>query len=285
MLFRSRQGFNQDHNLNISGGSDNTTYYFSAGYTNQEGILRNNDFVRKNILMNVDSRVSKYLSFGGKISYSNELNRVASATGSLGDAFATGGYGRLALVNAPSISPYNNDGSYNISTAGNFIGQQGNQLSTGQVGFSNPVYLFDKNRSNSETNHIQSNINVQIKPFSWLTFKSLYGIDYIFVDNDIFRDARHGDGVTNNGDAFASLSKFKRWTFSNTLQIDKTFKDKHSFSVLGGLEQDRRKTNQFGLTRRVVTDPVYNVIQGGFTTDVNTNLGLGENYLQSAFGR
>ena len=280
-----RQGFNQDHNLNVSGGSENTTYYFSAGYTNQEGILQANDFARKNILMNVDSRISKYLSIGGKISYSNERNRVSSATGSLGDAFNTGGFGRLALVNAPSVSPYNNDGSYNISTQGNFIGQQGNALSTGQVGFSNPVYLFDKNRSNSETNHIQSNINVQIKPLSWLTFKSLYGIDYILVDNDIFRDARHGDGVTNNGDAFATLSKFKRWTFSNTLQIDKTFKDKHSFSLLGGLEQDRRTTNQFGLTRRIVTDPVYSVIQGGFTTDVSSGLGLGENYLQSAFGR
>ncbi|MCY7420383.1 MAG: SusC/RagA family TonB-linked outer membrane protein [Chitinophagaceae bacterium] len=280
-----RQGFSQDHNLNVSGGSENTTYYFSAGYTNQEGILRNNDFVRKNILMNVDSRVSKYLSIGGKISYSNELNRVAAATGSLGDAFATGGFGRLALVNSPNVSPYNNDGSYNLSTAGNFIGQQGNTLSTGQVGFTNPAFIFDKNRSNSETNHIQSNVNITVKPLSWLTFKSLYGVDYIFVDNDIFRDARHGDGVTNSGDAFASLSKFKRWTWSNTLQIDKTFKDKHSFSLLGGLEQDRRTTNQFGLTRRVVTDPVYNVIQGGFTTDVNTNLGLGENYLQSQFGR
>ena len=280
-----RQGFNQDHNLNVSGGSDNTTYYFSAGYTNQEGILRNNDFARKNILMNVDTKVSKFITLGGKISYSNERNRVASATGSLGDAFATGGFGRLAVVNSPNISPYNNDGSYNLSTAGNFIGQQSNALSTGQVGFSNPVYLFDKNRSNSETNHIQSNVNVQIKPFNWLTFKSLYGIDYILVDNDIFRDAKHGDGVTNNGDAFATLSKFKRWTFSNTLQIDKTFKDKHTFSILGGLEQDRRTTNQFGLTRRVVTDPVYNVIQGGFTTDVNSGLSLGENYLQSAFGR
>jgi TonB-linked SusC/RagA family outer membrane protein len=280
-----RQGFNMDHNLNVSGGSDNTTYYFSAGYTKQEGILRNNDFTRKNILMNVDTRVSKLISVGGKISYSNELNRVSSATGSLGDAFSTGGFGRLALVNSPSISPYNNDGSYNVSSSGNFIGQQGNALSTGQVGFYNPAYIFDKNRSNSETNHIQSNVNVQIKPLSWLTFKSLYGIDYIFVDNDIFRDAKHGDGVTNNGDAFASLSKFKRWTFSNTLQIDKSFKDKHNFVLLGGLEQDRRTTNQFGLTRRVVTDPVYTVIQGGFTTDVNTNLGLGENYLQSAFGR
>ena len=280
-----RQGFNQNHNLNVSGGSDNTTYYFSGGYTSQEGILQANDFTRKNILMNVDTRVSKMISVGGKISYSNERNRVSSATGSLGDAFSTGGFGRLALTNSPNISPYNNDGSYNLSTAGNFIGQQGNALSTGQVGFYNPAYLFDKNRSNSETNHIQSNVNVQIKPFSWLTYRSLYAIDYILVDNDIFRDSKHGDGVTNSGDAFATFSKFKRWTWSNTLQIDKTFKDKHTFSVLGGLEQDRRTTNQFGLTRRVVTDPVYTVIQGGFTTDVNSGLGLGENYLQSAFGR
>ncbi len=280
-----RQGWNQDHNLNISGGSDNTTFYFSGGYTRQEGILRNNDFIRKNILANVESKVSKYLTIGGKIAYSNEFNRVSSATGSLGDGFATGGFGRLALANSPNISPYNNDGSFNLSSAGNFIGQQGNALSTGQVGFYNPAYLFDKNRSNSETNHIQSNMNIQVKPFSWLTFRSLYAIDYILVDNDIFRDAKHGDGVTNSGDAFASLSKFKRWTFNNTLQVDKTFKDKHSFSLLGGLEQDRRTVNQFGLTRRVLTDPVYNVIQGGFTTDVNTNLGLGENYLQSAFGR
>lgn len=280
-----RQGFNQDHNINISGGSENTTYYFSAGYTNQEGILKNNDFTRKNILMNVENKVSKLITLGGKISFSNERNRVSSATGSLGDAFSTGGFGRLAVTNSPNISPYNNDGSYNLSTAGNFIGQQGNALSTGQVGFYNPVYLFDKNRSNSETNHIQSNVNVQIKPISWLTFKSQYSIDYILVDNDIFRDAKHGDGVTNSGDAFATLSKFKRWTFSNTLQIDKTFKDKHNLSILGGLEQERRTSNGFGLTRRVVTDPVYTVIQGGFTTDVNSGLVLGESYLKSAFGR
>jgi TonB-linked SusC/RagA family outer membrane protein len=280
-----RQGFNQDHNLNISGGSENTTYYFSAGYTRQEGILKNNDFTRKNIMMNVENKVSKLITIGGKISYSNERNQTSSATGSLGDAFATGGFGRLAVTNSPNISPYNNDGSYNLSSSGNFIGQQGNTLSTGQVGFYNPAYLFDKNRSNSETNHIQSSVNVQIKPVSWLTFRSQYSIDYILVDNDIFRDAKHGDGVTNSGDAFATLSKFKRWTFSNTLQIDKIFKDKHSFSILGGLEQDRRNTSGFGLSRRVVTDPVYTVIQGGFTTDVNSGLALGENYLQSAFGR
>ena len=55
-----------------------------------------------------------------------------------------------------------------------------------QVGFYNPVVGLDQNRQNSETNHIQSNVYLQFKPFSWLTLKSLYGIDYLFVDNEIF---------------------------------------------------------------------------------------------------
>ena len=57
-----RDGFSQDHNINVSGGNDNTTYYFSVGYSDQEGILIKNDFVRKNILFNVDSRVNNWFT-------------------------------------------------------------------------------------------------------------------------------------------------------------------------------------------------------------------------------
>jgi TonB-linked SusC/RagA family outer membrane protein len=42
-----RTGFSHDHNVNVSGGNDATTYYFSAGFSDQEGILKRNDFVRK----------------------------------------------------------------------------------------------------------------------------------------------------------------------------------------------------------------------------------------------
>ena len=180
-----RHGFSQDHNLNISGANETTSYYFSAGYTKQEGIVQTNDFVRKNILVNVDSRFNKRIMIGGKISYSNELNLTSSASGSLnGEAFGTAGLGRTQFVTAPNVSPYKNDGSYNISTAGNFIGGMNNSIA--QVGFYNPVVAYDKNRSNAEVNHIQSNVYLQFKPFNWLTLKSQYGIDYILVDNEIF---------------------------------------------------------------------------------------------------
>jgi TonB-dependent SusC/RagA subfamily outer membrane receptor len=138
-----RQGISQNHNVSVSGGSDNTTYYFSAGYTAQQGIIRKNNFDRLNDLFNVDSRVNKVMTVGGKISYSNEKNLAATSSGSLsGEAFNTAGLGRLALVLPPSISPYNPDGSYNINGASigyaNIVGTS--------VTYYNPVPQLDLNR-------------------------------------------------------------------------------------------------------------------------------------------
>lgn len=276
-----RQGFSLDHNINISGGNDNTTYYFSAGYTDQNGILKKNGFIRRNILMNVDSRVSKIFSAGGKIGYSNELNKAASTSGSLsGEAFATAGLGRIVLVNAPNVSPYNQNGTYNIS-ASNVVGPMANSVT---VSFYNPVPILDLNRSNSEGNHIQANIYLQLKPVSWLTLKTLYGVDYLFVDNEVFQTPLHGDGFTVVGNASSTEGKFKRWIWDNTIQVDKSF-GKHNISILGGSEQDRRTQVGFGVNRQSISDPAYQVIQAGWTINNTSGLALGENYLLSLFGR
>jgi TonB-linked SusC/RagA family outer membrane protein len=277
-----RTGFSVDHTLSISGGNDNTTYYFSAGYTDQSGIVRKNSFNRRNILMNVDSRVSKLFSVGGKISYSNELNKAASTSGSLsGEAFNTAGLGRIVLVNAPNVSPYALNGSYNIN-ANNVVGPMSNSIA--QVGFYNPVPLLDLNRSNSESNHIQTNVYVQFKPVNWLTLKTLYGLDYLFVDNEIFQSPIHGDGFTPGGNASSTEGKFKRWIWDNTIQIDKSFR-KHNFSLLAGSEQDRSTTVGFGVNRQSISDPSYNIIQAGWTINNATGLAYGERYLLSLFSR
>lgn len=278
-----RKGLSHDHNLNISGGNDNTTYYFSAGYTNQEGILRKNEFIRKNILMNVDSRVNNVITVGGKISYSNEDNLAASTSGSLsGEAFATAGLGRIVLVNAPNVSPFLNSGAYNIN-ASNIVGPMANSIA--QVGFYNPVPLLDLNRSNSENNHFQGNVYLQVKPLKWLTLKTLYGIDNLLVDNEIFLSPVHGDGFQAVGSASSTIGKFKRWVWTNTAQFDYQFAGKHNVSLLVGNEQDRRTNRGFGLNRQTLSDPVYNVIQAGWVTPNTSGLAYGENYLLSLLGR
>lgn len=140
--FVYRDGVQHNNSLSISGANDATSYYFSAGYSNQQGIIQKNDFKRMSVLMNIDHKVGKFFTGGGKIQYSNEQNLAAVSSGSLGDAFSTAGLGRVALVTAPNISPYNNDGSFNYSGA--LIGVQGNKQ--GQVGFNNPAIQLDQKR-------------------------------------------------------------------------------------------------------------------------------------------
>jgi hypothetical protein len=50
--------------VRLSGGSENTTYFMSAGYSFQESPLKANNVKRYSIATNIDSRVSKYVSTG-----------------------------------------------------------------------------------------------------------------------------------------------------------------------------------------------------------------------------
>ena len=277
------QAFSQSHNVNVSGGNDNSTYYLSTGYTNQEGILRNNGFKRANILLNFDSKVSKLFTIGGKVSFSNEQNLAATTSGSLsGSAFNTGGLGRLAFVLPPILAPYKADGTYNIN--GSAIGSA-NITGTSSLSYFNPQVALDLNRSNSENNHIQSNIYAQLKPFNWLTLRSTYGIDYLLIDNDVFYTPVSGDGYSTTGYAWAGAEKYKTWLWTNTAQFDYSYKAKHNFSLLAGSEQQRRTSSGYGIQRQSLSDLAYNVVQGGFTQNNPADLFLGQNYLLSSFGR
>lgn len=52
----------QEYNLSVSGGSDKLSYYLSASYLNDEGIIENSGFERISTRMNVDYQAKKWLS-------------------------------------------------------------------------------------------------------------------------------------------------------------------------------------------------------------------------------
>ena len=276
-----RNGISQNHNINIAGGNDATTYYLSFGYTNQQGIIKKNDFIRSNILANIDHKINSYISVGGKISYSIEQNFAATSSGSLsGEAFNTGGLGRIGLVLPPILTPYNKDGTYSLNGAA--IGYP-NILNTG-ISYYNPLPLIDKGHSNSEINHIQSNVYIQIKPIKNITLRSVYGIDNLYSDNDLFWTPIAGDGYSTVGNATSSFYKYKRYLWTNTAQYDKVIK-LHTFNILIGNEQQRNTILSYGINRQGLSDPSYDIIQAGWVTNNSANQNYGENYLLSNFAR
>ncbi|RFM29896.1 SusC/RagA family TonB-linked outer membrane protein [Deminuibacter soli] len=275
-------GLSHSHTASVSGGNESTTYYLSAGYTKQEGVIVKNSFDRKSVRFNLDHQVSKLFSAGVSANYSNEMNLASTGSGSKpGQAYSSGGLARLALILPPSIAPYKADGSYNIE--GNQIGRMNNKPS---ISYYNPLPLIDNDYSKTENNHIQGNAYLQMKPVKGVTLRTVYGIDYLNADNNQLLNPIQGDSY-NSGEAVSNTIRYRRWVWTNTAQYDAVFADKHSFSLLAGTEQQSTNTSGFGIDRTKVSDPFFTNTQGGWQVNStsNTNGNVGQNYLVSGFGR
>ena len=92
-------GVIQDHNIGLSGGSENAKYFVSADYLKQKGILLGYDYKRYSFRTNTDFKATKYLSVGTS-AFVVAHNRDG---------------GRANLLQASAMSPYakmyNDDGT------------------------------------------------------------------------------------------------------------------------------------------------------------------------------
>jgi TonB-dependent starch-binding outer membrane protein SusC len=277
-----RTGIQQNHNISIGGANDKTNYFFSGGYTKQEGMIKNNDLIRLTARLNLDHSVNNWLKIGGNINYANTDNRAPN-TGSIpGQAFGISGLGRLPLVLAPNVAPLNNDGSFNINANLNTIGQGANLTA---LSFTNPKVILSTNKFSSVNDRIQATAYANVKITKGLNFKTLYGIDNLTVTNKEFQAALHGDGVAQGGLADYTVQSYKRWNWSNVLSYDKALDNGLNIALLVGNEQQYTFQEGFGAQRRQQIDNSFDEYQGGFITIVPSGNFIGENYLASFFGR
>lgn len=68
----SHTGEIQNHQVNVSGGTENVNYYFSAGYINDKGIIVGDDYSRISILGKLNTTITNWLKVGIDASYSKD---------------------------------------------------------------------------------------------------------------------------------------------------------------------------------------------------------------------
>ena len=287
-----RTGLSTNHSLNFSGGTDKTTYYTSVDYTNQKGMLKNNEFRRYAARLNVDHTLFNKVTVGLRFDYSNSRN-LSPNSGSSGDgAFGTAGLGRLPLVLPPNISPYLPDGSYNagtpVGTAGIGPGPNINPTSPTRAallpGYYNPVVDLDNNYFSSEGSQIQGSTYLSWEIINGLRLRTQFGLDNISYEDKAFQTPIAGDSY-QVGSASNYYRTNKRWDWQNTLQYDRTFGTNHNFSFLAGNEQQKTDVLRWGATRTQVADPFFTTFEGNFTNIASAGNFQGTNYLVSFFGR
>jgi len=98
-----KKGFVQNHDLNLSGGTDQTQYGLGLSYLSQEGIIPLVDFSRFSLRATIDQKIGKRVRIG-----LNTMNTLSYTNGDgVNPMFNT-----LSL--SPLVSVYNPDGTVNI---------------------------------------------------------------------------------------------------------------------------------------------------------------------------
>jgi TonB-dependent starch-binding outer membrane protein SusC len=221
----------QSHQLSVSGGSENTSYFFSAGYLNQKGILVNSGYKRYNLRGNINSQVNKYIKAGLNLAVSNGNGAV--------NPFGGQNY-TLLIADPVLLAPqwpatqkvYDEDGNYTVAP-NNY----------GPTATWNPLAsaLETKTKNYQIDNNI--NIYVEIEPIKGLKLRITGSGNSITDDNRSFWNSKTLQGIPVNGLAgkgYIDHSRFEQYQNSNILSYDKLF-GRHHLTFTGVVEQSTQR--------------------------------------------
>jgi TonB-linked SusC/RagA family outer membrane protein len=107
--FYKERSFLQQHNVGLSGGAENVTYYVGAGYNYKDGLYNygNDSYNRYNIRGNLSSNVNKWLTANFRGAFTKELTDSPSVANA-----GSGGVMHDIARTWPIIPLFNPDGTY-----------------------------------------------------------------------------------------------------------------------------------------------------------------------------
>lgn len=230
----------QNHELSISGGTDRSTYYFSFGYLDQEGIVATDisHYKRLNLRLNATNKVNNWLRFGNNFGYSHikskgSLNTNSEFGGPLSSAINLDPVTPLVITD-PTIAnapPYSNqpvvrDANGNPYGISQHVGQE----------LTNPMaYIATRLGNYGWSDNFVGNLYAEIEPAKYFRFRSDLGTKLAFWGDESFTPVHYLNAatvVTNNSYYRARNMGFS-WNFENTLTYARKI-GLHDFSALVG---------------------------------------------------
>ncbi|WP_238531715.1 SusC/RagA family TonB-linked outer membrane protein [Nitritalea halalkaliphila] len=247
-----RRGFVQQHNLSVRGGSEATKYFFSVGFTEQEGALQANDLTRYTFRGNVDHDINKKLRIGTSLNFSyTEINSLNNGENSLSGVTLNA---TRAFPNVPIFDPENTafDG-FNVAPGGASLGS-GNNLGVIDNNLPNIAFALQNNRFRGRTARVLGSVYGEWDITQDLTFRTQFGADLTFADEFLSWDPRHGDGRGQGGLISQGFLPVMRWNQQNTLNYQRIFGDNHNFNATIGTEYQYTNFYNFSATGTQIAD-------------------------------
>lgn len=251
-----------DLSARVSGGSENSQYYFSLGYMDNQGAYIGSGFKRYTLRANITSDLTKWLQVGVNVGLTHSIQDFPkSDDSSLGNVV-------LAARSIPSFYPvYERDpetGAYVLDENGQRVYDYGKYRHGSYAGYNQAQsMLYDKNEIKRDAASVRGYL--QVTPIEGLTYKMSLNIDYNSRFTHDYANPTYGkEPVT--GSVSKSNTRTTGMTFNNVVNWEHTFGEVHNVRLMAGQEYYEFNTSNFGGSRsNVITD-------GYFEPDVASTL-------------
>ncbi len=221
------------HEISVSGGSESTNYIISGSFFDQNGIIKNTGYTRGTARIEVDSKVSKWLTTGISMLTGFSDNDII---GSSGDGYGGNGGSvvRYAFFRNPAIPVKFPDGRF-VDRPAEYFGAQVYDSYLGD-GY-NPIGMAELNDNNTKADSYLAKAWFKAQITKDVSFTTNYGIDYRNAQSRRFNPTWGTDNRINARNSLAvSNERVNNWTLNTVANYDKAISDKHNLSAMLGFE-------------------------------------------------
>ncbi len=233
----------QNHQLGFSGGNERTTYSFSLGYRDDQGLVKTSYMKRYSGRFSIDDQVKKWLKVGGTLSYNNQTENLVD----INDAVA-----RQMVEDFPFLPVRYENGTF----ANNRDYPQAEGSMSSYHRLMGRKYILNTQTTNG---NVYSNITF----FPGLEMRTVLGANILTQENN--ESSTRTLSITDQGFARAANRKESFWSLENYLTYNKQFAEIHSITALAGISW--QETNLFDIAsviRGFATDYfLYNNLDAG----------------------
>jgi len=259
IIFRS--ALVQTHNLSVSGGSDNSSYYISGNFFDQDGIIEKSNFKRYSLRVNLEVDLNERTRVGLNLAPSYVVSDKVPA----GSPYFARPPGIVysAIVHAPFINPYNPDGSINQLNNQSYILTPEGQT-TSFTSASNPLAIIEAVDDQLNQNRTFGNIFLEFDLMENLTFKSYFGVDVNNYKRNFYRASSLLYRTATTGETFGQTasSESLSWVAEQTLSYQKEI-GSHNIDAVVGYTAQKEKIDISTAVADTFPDDLVKTISGG----------------------
>lgn len=260
-----RTALMHNHQITVSGGNDWGRYAVGLGYLGQDGIAIGSDFERFSGRVNLDTKITKWLSIG----LSASLARTKQT-----NTIDNGNIIRTALDQHPNVPVKNPDGSYGFQAQDDNFG----------TFYANPVADALLREDYNRGTNFFGNIWADFRIISGLTLRLEFGGGFDYNKHYYYRPTYDYGFFKQDSESSRSASNGSNYFFKAFLTYDKQIRD-HHFNVMLGHESSENKYEYLsGSRRNFFLNSVHELVAGDALTAKN-NSSCGSGSMESYFGR